>query len=157
MRLSVKHLRMNEYSHTEDEVPPGTKYGVWRVVEHTNAGWFPWPGLYDSKAGAERAMKKALEKTGGRGMPRNPELLVVHNPYGRRRKRKKSRSRRRRARNSWVNNKAGHRKAAKKGWRRRKKRKSARRRHKVTRIHRRRRAANSHRRRSPRGRRRRSR
>lgn len=59
MRLSVKYLRTNEYTHDHEEVPPGTLYGFWRVIEHTGAGWFPWPERYISKQKAEAQMEIA--------------------------------------------------------------------------------------------------
>jgi hypothetical protein len=69
MNLSIHHLRTNEYTHCEEEVPEGThngmkrprQYGFWRIVEHTGAGWFPWPGLYRTKKEAERAMAHVKE------------------------------------------------------------------------------------------------
>lgn len=61
MNLSVHHLRTNEYTHCEEEVPEGTQFGFWRIVEHTGAGWFPWPGLYQTKKEAERAMACAKD------------------------------------------------------------------------------------------------
>jgi hypothetical protein len=54
MKLSLKFLRLNDYTHCEEEVKEGTIYGFWRIVEHTGAGWFPWPGIYESR---ERAQK----------------------------------------------------------------------------------------------------
>jgi hypothetical protein len=54
MKLSIKHLKTNEYTLCEEEVPEGTKYGFWRIVEHTGAGWFPWPELYTSEDDALR-------------------------------------------------------------------------------------------------------
>ena len=62
MRLSVKHLRTNEYTHDDDEVPEGTPYGFWRIVEYTGRFWFPWPGLHHTREQAERAMHACLEK-----------------------------------------------------------------------------------------------
>ena len=59
MNLSIIHLRTNEYTHCEEEVPAGTQYGFWRIGEHTGAGWFPWPGLYQTKKEAERAIQAA--------------------------------------------------------------------------------------------------
>jgi len=64
MRLSVKHLRTNPYNQNEEEVPEGTPYGWWRVVEHTGAGWFPWHGLYHSKASAEAMVKRIMDTKG---------------------------------------------------------------------------------------------
>lgn len=61
MNLSVNYLRTNEYTHCEEEVPEGTQFGFWRIVEHTGAGWFPWPGLYETKKEAERAMACAKD------------------------------------------------------------------------------------------------
>jgi len=61
VNLSVKHLRINPYNQNPEEVPEGTEYGFWRIVEHTGAGWFEWDGLYKTKEEAETAMKKALE------------------------------------------------------------------------------------------------
>lgn len=61
MRLSVKHLRRKEYG-GEDEVKPETQHGSWRVVEHTGAGWFPWPKRYDSKQQARKAIDKITWK-----------------------------------------------------------------------------------------------
>lgn len=58
MKLSVKHLAKNEYTHCYEEVPEGHRYGFWRIVEYTGAGWFPWPSLYTSKENAEKALKK---------------------------------------------------------------------------------------------------
>ena len=55
-QFSVKHLRMNEYTHNEEEVPEGTMYGFWRVVEHTVAGWFPLPGLFVTRESAEASV-----------------------------------------------------------------------------------------------------
>ena len=62
MNLSVKHLRQNEYSRTEEEVPEGAQYGAWYVVEHTRAGWFPWPARYSTRDEAERARDRAIER-----------------------------------------------------------------------------------------------
>lgn len=62
MQLTIAHLRQNEYTHCEEEVPEGTQYGFWRIVEHTGAGWFPWPGLYETRERAQRAMAKAVEE-----------------------------------------------------------------------------------------------
>jgi len=62
MKLSIHHLRTNPYTHCEEEVPEGTQYGWWRVVEHTGAGWFPWDGIYETRKKAEEAMEKALER-----------------------------------------------------------------------------------------------
>lgn len=62
MKLSVAHLRLNEYTHCEEEVSEGTKYGFWRIVEHTGAGWFPWPGLYETRDRACKAMGEAMEE-----------------------------------------------------------------------------------------------
>ena len=70
MQLSVKHLKLDPYNHNDVEVPEGTPYGFWRVVEHTGAGWFPWPGLYSSKARAERAVERAL-----------PHARVIHSAH----------------------------------------------------------------------------
>jgi hypothetical protein len=56
MNLSIKHLALNSYTHCEDEVPEGHMYGFWRIVEHTGAGWFPWPTRYTSKEAAEKAL-----------------------------------------------------------------------------------------------------
>lgn len=64
MRLSVKHLQNNACTHGHDEVKPGTQYGFWRVVEHTGAGWFPWPRRFKTKQQA----KKAIEKITWRGI-----------------------------------------------------------------------------------------
>jgi len=58
MELSIKHLRTNPYTHDEEEVKPGTQYGFWRIIEHTGAGWFPWPSLYGSRREAEAALEK---------------------------------------------------------------------------------------------------
>ena len=60
MKLSIKFLRLNEYNLGEEEVPEGTQYGFWRIVEHTGAGWFPWPDLYMTREGAEKVMQKHL-------------------------------------------------------------------------------------------------
>lgn len=61
MKLSVKYLRINPYNQNPEEVPVGTEYGFWRVVEHTGAGWFEWEGLHRTEEEAEAAMKRALE------------------------------------------------------------------------------------------------
>ena len=61
MKLSIKHLRLNEYTHGDDEVGEGTKYGFWRIVEHTGAGWFPWPPLFSTRDAAEKELLKILE------------------------------------------------------------------------------------------------
>lgn len=61
MRLTVKFLRTNPYTHDDVEVPEGTPYGFWRVCEHTGAGWFPWPGLYHGKADAETRVAAEME------------------------------------------------------------------------------------------------
>lgn len=52
-RFTVKHLALNEYTHCEEEVFKGHPYGFWRVVEHTGAGWFPWPNLYTTQQAAQ--------------------------------------------------------------------------------------------------------
>jgi hypothetical protein len=62
MQLTVAHLRLDPYTHCEEPCPEGTEYGFWRVVEHTGAGWFPWPGLYTTKEAAEKAKSLALSK-----------------------------------------------------------------------------------------------
>lgn len=62
MLLTIKHLRTNEYTHADEEVPPGTLYGFWRIVEHTGAGWFPWPDLFAT----EDAARSALDRLTGR-------------------------------------------------------------------------------------------
>lgn len=59
MRLSVEHLTEDTYDHAPKIVPEGTIYGFWRVVEHTGAGWFPWPGIYTTREAAEKAMGRA--------------------------------------------------------------------------------------------------
>jgi hypothetical protein len=64
MRLTLKFLRLNDYTHCEDEVPEGTQYGFWRIVEHTGAGWFPWPGLYEDKERARAIMEAHLANEG---------------------------------------------------------------------------------------------
>ncbi len=56
MTFSIKHLRTNAYNHNHEEVPVGTPYGFWRVVEHTGAGWFPLPAHYTEKGQADRAL-----------------------------------------------------------------------------------------------------
>lgn len=61
MRLTIKHIRTNPYNGNEEEVPEGTEYGFWRVVEHTGAGWFPRPGLYTSREEAESALGRIAE------------------------------------------------------------------------------------------------
>lgn len=65
MTLSVKHLRLNEYTLCEDEVPEGTQYGFWRIVVHTGAGWFPWPGLYTSRERAEKVLAEISTRSMG--------------------------------------------------------------------------------------------
>ena len=64
MRLSVKHLRTNPYNQNEEEVPEGTLYGWWRVVEHTGAGWFPWEGIYETRDKAIARMNQAIAQGG---------------------------------------------------------------------------------------------
>lgn len=61
MKLSVKHLRTNDYTHDHEEVSEGTLYGFWRIVEHTGAGWFPWPTLYMTRTKAHDALQRALQ------------------------------------------------------------------------------------------------
>jgi hypothetical protein len=61
MNLSIKFLRLNEYTHADDEVPPGTQYGFWRIVEHTGAGWFPWPRLFHTRERAQKALDVILK------------------------------------------------------------------------------------------------
>lgn len=61
MRLSLKHLRLNPYTHCDDEVPEGTEFGFWRIVEHTGAGWFPWPHLFTSREAAEKKLARILK------------------------------------------------------------------------------------------------
>jgi hypothetical protein len=60
MRLSLKYLRTNPYTLDYEPVPVGTIYGFWRIVEHTGAGWFPWPGIYTTREDAQTAMDRAL-------------------------------------------------------------------------------------------------
>jgi len=62
MKLSIKHLRLNESNHNDEEVPEGAEFGFWRVVEHTGAGWFPWEAFYSTRKAAEKGMKRALSK-----------------------------------------------------------------------------------------------
>lgn len=62
MKLSIKHLRTNEYTQNDEEVPEGTRYGFWRVIEHTGAGWFPLPGLFMTRADAELAKRRILDE-----------------------------------------------------------------------------------------------
>ena len=62
MQFSVKHLRDNPYNGDHEIVSEGTEYGFWRVVEHTGAGWFPLPGFFDTRLGAEKAKRKYEEK-----------------------------------------------------------------------------------------------
>lgn len=62
MQLSIKHLRLNPYTHCDDEVRPGAEFGFWRIVEHTGAGWFPWPSLYSSRERAQSVMDAILAK-----------------------------------------------------------------------------------------------
>lgn len=56
MKLSIAFLRTNEYNHCEEEVPEGTQYGFWRIVEHTGAGWFPWPDDFDTREAAQKRL-----------------------------------------------------------------------------------------------------
>ena len=56
MLISIQHLRINSYTHVPEIVPEGTEFGFWRIVEHTGAGWFPWPELYDTKKAAGLAL-----------------------------------------------------------------------------------------------------
>jgi len=63
MRLSVKYIRINEYTHCPEEVPEETQYGFWRIIEHTGAGWFPWPDFYSTKEKAIEVMEKWLSKS----------------------------------------------------------------------------------------------
>jgi hypothetical protein len=37
------------------------------VVEHTDAGWFPWGGLYTKRSVAVARMEKALARHEGKG------------------------------------------------------------------------------------------
>ena len=98
----------------------------------------------------DKTSKDAMDERGAslrslhqsRGYSRNPELLIVHNPSGRKRSRARNvglivsprggssmRRRRRRSRNSWKGASRRHAAAARKGWRgRRRSRKSSRRR-----------------------------
>ena len=62
MKLSIKHLRLNETTLDYTEVPEGAEFGFWRVVEHTGAGWFPWGGTYETREAAEAKMKRAIER-----------------------------------------------------------------------------------------------
>lgn len=61
-RFEARCLRENEYTLAADDAEPGTPYAFWRVVEHTGAGWFPWPGLYTDKAECERIVAQARER-----------------------------------------------------------------------------------------------
>jgi hypothetical protein len=54
-QFTTKYLRLNDYTFCDEEVPEGTEFGFWRVVEHTGAGWFPLPSLYSSKEEAKKA------------------------------------------------------------------------------------------------------
>lgn len=65
MKLTIEHLRTNEAGDHE-EVPEGTLYGIWRIVEHTGAGWFPWPDAYASKEKAEEARAAYLRRCAAR-------------------------------------------------------------------------------------------
>ena len=57
-QLTIKHVRQNQYTHAEEEVPKGTAFGFWRIVEHTAAGWFPWPALYHTRKAASEALER---------------------------------------------------------------------------------------------------
>jgi len=65
MRFSLKHLKTNEYTHDDEEVPEGAEFGFWRIVEHTGAGWFPWPELYATEAAATDALDRWLASKEG--------------------------------------------------------------------------------------------
>ena len=62
MMLSIKCLRANEYSHNEEKVSDGAEFGFWRVVEHTGAGWFPWPAHYTTEGAANLARAAAWRR-----------------------------------------------------------------------------------------------
>ena len=62
MNLSVRFLKLDFYTHGPEEVPPGTHFGFWCIMETTGAGWFPWPARYTTKAVAEQALKTILAR-----------------------------------------------------------------------------------------------
>ncbi|MHC4278219.1 MAG: hypothetical protein ACYSTI_13010 [Planctomycetota bacterium] len=80
MKLSIKNLRTCEYSQKVSEAPEGTEYAFWRIVEHTGAGWFPWPDLYTSQ---EKAWQAALEAIGiNKPNPRIQRTITVKDEWG---------------------------------------------------------------------------
>ena len=59
--FSIKHLKLNEYTLNYEEVSEGNLYGFWRIIEHTDAGWFPWYEIYTDKAIAQAKVDKLNE------------------------------------------------------------------------------------------------
>jgi hypothetical protein len=65
MKLAVKNIRINEYTQDDDEVPEGTRYAFWRIVEYTGAGWFAWPTLYRTREAAKERVESIMESQNG--------------------------------------------------------------------------------------------
>lgn len=65
MKLAVKNLRINEHTQDDEEVPAGTRYSFWRIVEFTGAGWFPWPTLYPTREMAKERVEKIMGSDNG--------------------------------------------------------------------------------------------
>jgi len=58
--LAVKRLTVNPYTLQSEEVGEDSPYGVWKIVEQTGAGWFPWADAFGSKESATAQMLRVL-------------------------------------------------------------------------------------------------
>lgn len=61
MKLAVKNIRINVDTQDDEEVPAGTRFAFWRIVEFLGNGWVAWPTLYRTREVAKARVEVIME------------------------------------------------------------------------------------------------